>query len=68
MRPEEIEPTPEQQAYIDGRGYRAFKITHDDGTEQLIFVYRDSHLAHVARRPDRYSSWSAPIYFQEIWE
>jgi len=68
MRPEEIKPTEAQQARVEERGYRAFKITHPDGTEGLIFVYRDSHLAHVASRPDRYSSWSAPIYFQEIWE
>ena len=68
MRPEEIKPTPEQQAKAESRGYRAFKITHDDGSEQLIFVYRDSSLAHVARRSDRWSSWSAPTYFQEIWD
>lgn len=68
MRPEEIKPTTEQQAHIDQRGYRAFKLTLDDGSEQLIFVYKDSHLAHVASRTDRWSSWSAPVYFQEIWE
>jgi len=68
MRPEEIKPTEAQQARVEERGYRSFLLTLDDGSQQLIDVYRDGHLAHVACRTDRYSSWSVPVYFQEIWD
>ena len=68
MMPEEIKPTEAQKARVEERGYRAFLITDPDGSQQLITIYRDSHLAHVAERTDKWATWSAPYYLQEIWE
>lgn len=68
MKPKEIEPTDDQQAQVEARGYRQFLTEHADGSQQLITVYHLTSLVELATRPDRWASWSAPVWFQEIWD
>jgi hypothetical protein len=68
MKPEEILPTVEQKARVEARSFRMFLIEHEDGSQQLINIFHDSHLAQLASRRDRWASWSAPIWLQEIWD
>lgn len=68
MRPDGEMPSMEAWEKIRARGYRQFLINHEDGSQQLITVGFTSPLVELARRPDRWSSWSAPTYFQEIWD
>lgn len=68
MKPKEIKPTSEQKSRVEARSYRMFLIEHEDGSQQLINIFHDSHLATLASRDNRWDSWSAPIWLQEIWD
>jgi hypothetical protein len=68
MRPEPKALTTEQRIYVQVRGYRTFIRNLDDGGQELITVPDDSTLVEYATRPDRWSTWSRPVLFQEIAE
>ena len=63
-----MEPTPQQLARVEERGYRSFLRTNEDGSQELIFVYKDHNRLEFTRRSDRWASWSAPTYFDEIYD
>lgn len=64
----DMEPTEKQLAHVEQRGYRSFLREHEDGSQELLTIYRDGHQAELATRSDKWSTWSAPIRFEEIYE
>ena len=68
MRPAEPTPTADQVARVQERGYRSFLQTNDDNSQTLIQVFTESHLLQIAHRADPWSTWSAPVYMEEIFE
>lgn len=68
MKPKEKTPTEKQLAHVQERGYRSFIKEAEDGSQILLTVFSDSTLVQMAERPDKWSRWSAPTYFEEIYE
>ncbi len=68
MRPAEPTPTDIQIAHVQERGYRSFLQTNDDNSQTLIQVFAGSHLLQIATRSDPWSTWSSPVYIEEIFE
>jgi len=66
MRPVEKQLTTEERVRVQIRGYRSFIRDHEDGSQELITVHDSSTLVQYATRPDRWTSWSAPAWFQEV--
>jgi hypothetical protein len=68
MRPEEKTPSEAQLATVKNRGYRSFIQENKDGSQVLLTVFSKSTLVQMAKRTNKWSTWSAPTYFEEIYE
>jgi len=64
----ESTPTEAQLERVAERKYRAFLMTNMDGSQELITIFDGVHNAQVARRNNRWETWSAPRYFIEIYD
>lgn len=63
-----MKPNEKQLQYVEERGYRSFLREHEDGSQELLTIFKDGHSAHLASRSDKWETWSAPIYFEEIYD
>lgn len=68
MKPLEKKPSEKDLARVTERGYRSFIREDEDGSQTLLTVFDGSTLVEMAFRPDKWSRWSAPLYFEEIYE
>ena len=64
----ESTPTEAQLERVAERKYRSFLMTNMDGSQELITIFDGVHNARLARRDDKWSTWSPPRYFIEIYD
>lgn len=63
-----MEPSEKQLQYVEGWGYRSFLRQSEDGSQELLTIFKGEHKAHLATRSDKWETWSALIYFKEIYD